>query len=39
VKIQSDKNYLVWFITGTSGGIGRELVWEALRRGDSGCRF
>lgn len=35
MNTQSDKNSLVWFITGTSGGIGRELVREALRRGDS----
>ena len=31
----SDKYSLVWFITGTSNGFGRELVREALRRGDS----
>jgi len=28
-------NYLVWFITGTSQGFGRELVRAALQRGDS----
>jgi len=35
MNAQSDKNSLVWFITGTSNGFGRELVREALRRGDS----
>jgi len=35
MNTQSDKNSLVWFITGTSNGFGRELVREALRRGDS----
>src|SRR5580692_3997922 len=35
MKTQNDNNSLVWFITGTSNGIGRELVREALRRGDS----
>ena len=35
MNTQSDKNPLVWFITGASNGIGRELVREALRRGDS----
>ncbi len=28
-------NNLVWMITGTSQGFGHELVWAALRRGDS----
>jgi NAD(P)-dependent dehydrogenase (short-subunit alcohol dehydrogenase family) len=32
---ENNKNSRVWFITGTSGGIGRELVREVLRRGDS----
>src|SRR5580698_10470085 len=35
MNTQSDKNSLVWFITGTSNGFGLELVREALRRGDS----
>lgn len=30
-----NKNGLVWFITGTSQGFGRELVHAALQRGDS----
>jgi NAD(P)-dependent dehydrogenase (short-subunit alcohol dehydrogenase family) len=33
---ENNKNSRVWFITGTSGGIGRELVREVLRRGDDG---
>jgi NAD(P)-dependent dehydrogenase (short-subunit alcohol dehydrogenase family) len=32
---ENNKKSRVWFITGTSGGIGRELVREVLRRGDS----
>src|ERR1700722_14432803 len=35
MNTQNNKNSLVWFITGTSGGIGHELGREALRRGDS----
>jgi NAD(P)-dependent dehydrogenase (short-subunit alcohol dehydrogenase family) len=35
MKTQNDNNSLVWFITGTSNGFGRELVRETLRRGDS----
>ena len=35
MSTQSDKKSLVWFITGSSNGFGRELVREALRRGDS----
>ena len=31
---QKNDESLVWFITGVSGGIGRELVRKALRRGD-----
>lgn len=33
--MNTDKNSRVWFITGTSGGIGHELVREVLRHGDS----
>jgi NAD(P)-dependent dehydrogenase (short-subunit alcohol dehydrogenase family) len=35
MKSENNKTSRVWFITGTSGGIGRELVREVLRRGDS----
>jgi NAD(P)-dependent dehydrogenase (short-subunit alcohol dehydrogenase family) len=35
MNAQNNKNSRVWFITGTSGGIGSELVREVLRRGDS----
>ena len=35
MNMQSNKNSLVWLITGTSNGFGRELVREALGRGDS----
>jgi NAD(P)-dependent dehydrogenase (short-subunit alcohol dehydrogenase family) len=35
MKTQNDNHSLVWFITGTSNGFGRELVRETLRRGDS----
>jgi NAD(P)-dependent dehydrogenase (short-subunit alcohol dehydrogenase family) len=35
MNTESNKNSLVWFITGTSNGFGRELVREALCRGDS----
>ncbi|MEI9898318.1 MAG: hypothetical protein WDN28_31790 [Chthoniobacter sp.] len=31
----TNKTGLVWFITGTSQGFGRELVRAALERGDS----
>jgi NAD(P)-dependent dehydrogenase (short-subunit alcohol dehydrogenase family) len=33
VDTQKNNESLVWFITGVSSGIGRELVREALRRG------
>jgi NAD(P)-dependent dehydrogenase (short-subunit alcohol dehydrogenase family) len=32
---ENPKSSRVWFITGTSGGTGHELVREVLRRGDS----
>ena len=35
MNAENNKNSSVWFITGTSGGIGSELVREVLRRGDS----
>ena len=35
MNAENNKNSRVWFITGTSGGIGSELVREVLRRGDS----
>ena len=35
MNAENNKNSRVWFITGTSGGIGSELVRAVLRRGDS----
>src|SRR5580704_9867391 len=35
MNAQNNKNSLVWFITGAANGFGRELVREALGRGDS----